>query len=88
MTTMLFFVLVALQAVSNCEALSWFQASNPNQAEEKPQLDQFSLPNEGQLIQCSPELVKSYNSVPPVSGPGFGDLNWCRSTMKRAKTIM
>lgn len=40
------------------------------------------------LVQCSEEVKNAYNSVPKQSGEDYADLDWCRTTMKRARTII
>lgn len=79
-------------ALFQCEfvSASWFSSSQPQSQlpQESRKISELTtIPGE-QLIQCSLERVNAYNSVPPVTGSGNGDLNWCRAIMKRAKTVM
>jgi hypothetical protein len=65
----------------------WFSsAGDSSPRSRQKQVDQTLIPGE-KLIQCSSKAIKAYNTVPPAS-EGHGDLQWCRATMKRAKTIM
>ena len=40
------------------------------------------------MIQCSADVINSYNTVPKPIGSDYGDLEWCRAIMKRANLIM
>jgi hypothetical protein len=75
-----------------CAAANWFSSGNnavhPSSTSPDTKHSDFTTVSGEELIQCSPEMIKAYDSVPKVSGPGYGDLEWCRAIMKRAKTVM
>ena len=96
MARLLHALLLLLTCLHGCDSLSWFSSSDSSSSSSSSStatgasgsVAKAGLSYGDQLIQCSSEAIKSYNTVPPVSGAEYGDLNWCRTTMKRAKTIM